>query len=105
MLGVILLRRNAIPWFDSIECCGRKIPLDMHIESMGHYMLPPEYESILQQHFGTKDRKKIVNSVLRGKVREVPVYCESCNTIELVDTTTGRIKVLRRNVKTAKEES
>ena len=80
-------RIKAIPWIDHVECCGRATPIDMQIEQFGTNTLPKKYERTLVKFFRTKDKKKMLQKALHSD--SVPVYCEKCNTIEIVDYDTG----------------
>jgi aryl-alcohol dehydrogenase-like predicted oxidoreductase len=79
--------RRAVPWIDT-KCCGRREIVDMKVEQLGTGKLPEKYEQELIEFFGTDDKRKMLNRALKS--RRVPVFCKSCNTMELVDVSTGK---------------
>jgi len=92
-------RIRAIPWISNVECCGRAIPVDMQLEQFGRGMLPKKYERVLSKFFKTNNRKTLLQKALHSDI--VPIYCDRCNTVELVNYDTGNMikKIAHKIVK------
>jgi hypothetical protein len=85
------MNRRAIPWLDHVDCCGERVKFDQHIEwykSEDPAMrLPPAYERELEIFFQTRDKKKMLERAWKAK--EVPVWCQNCHRVEIVDADSG----------------
>jgi len=79
--------RRAIPWLVNVDCCGHRVNFDQELEKYGTGVLNPKYEKALERFFKTKDKKVMLQKALRAD--RVPVWCEKCRTIEVVDVDSG----------------
>lgn len=75
-----------MPWLESVDCDGKRVPIDLYIEKYGLGLLPRKYERALERYYRTKDKKVMMQRALRG--RKVVVQCPD-GDIEEVEKDTG----------------